>query len=130
MELAENANEPHSPNHILRLVYILVFDTGQLNCQCEKWSHKIPTDKTWVNFKTHFAQAHKMMRASQATAENTGFGSVNTIREETVTQLENLAENTATNRNIVQSLTSTKTKLEAELVTSNLTLAVAVTLRT
>ena len=126
VRFVDNVSGYYSPNQDLYMGYIFVFNTGQLNCACEKWSNKIPADKTWVNFKTHFAQAHKRMRASQLTAENTGFGYTNAIMEEMVTQLANSAANTVANHNIVQALMSANTRLVAKFTTLNLTQTVMV----
>ena len=70
VDFIDNTNESYSPNQVLPMAYILGFNTGQLHPACEKWSNRVATDKTWVNFKSHFAQAHKMMRAPRATANN------------------------------------------------------------
>ena len=107
------------------MAYILVFNTGQLNCACKKWSDKIPSDKTWVNIKTHFTQVHKRMKASHTTDYNPEFGLASAPMEEMATRLVILAANTAANRNTVQALTTKNTRLMAELATPNSTLVVA-----
>ena len=42
---------------------------------------KRQTDKTWANFKLHFAKAHKKLRQQQSTATRTGMHAANAVLE-------------------------------------------------
>ena len=93
-EFAENTNDPYTTRHILRMAYNVIYETGQFNLECDKWTEKAARDKMWENFQMHFALAHKRIRESKATSNNTGFGSTNASLEEMATQLVNLAKTT------------------------------------
>ena len=102
IEFADNAQQPYSPEQVLRIAYNLIFKCGEFERECEKWTEKDARDKTWANFKAHFTRAHKRMRDSKASAGSAGFGRANAVIEETATQLANLAQGHAVDRQIIQ----------------------------
>ena len=54
---------------------------------------KPTTDKTWTNFITHFRQAHQELRDTDATIDELGFQSANSIVEQIVERLREAEEN-------------------------------------
>ena len=58
VKFADNAAQPYTVLQVLRVVFNLIFDTGQFIRSCEKWQEKNSGDKNWVNFKLHFTKAH------------------------------------------------------------------------
>ena len=72
VDLADNATQPYTDLQVLRAVFNLIFNTGQFTQSCKKWEEKITGDNNWVNFKLHFTKAHKRLRKSKFTADNTG----------------------------------------------------------
>ena len=93
------------------------------------WKRKPATDKNWVNFQTHFTEAHLEMRESEATTPGAGYqGQTNltlSYQQETVNALACLATATATDRKVVENLTRTVSTLTTELVTTNEKIVVA-----
>jgi hypothetical protein len=41
------------------------FKTGKFNSACRRWDEKLEADKTWNNFKIHFAAAYCQHRQMQ-----------------------------------------------------------------
>jgi hypothetical protein len=91
---------------------------------CRGWNEKETADKTWANFKAHFAAAHrqnKQMREESAAnsayhAENADVGQTeNQIAEATIGALANLATSTATDRGFVATLTEANSRLARKL---------------
>jgi hypothetical protein len=41
------------------------FKSGKFNSACRIWDEKIEADKTWNNFKIHFAAAYRQHRQMQ-----------------------------------------------------------------
>jgi hypothetical protein len=77
-----------------------IFATGHFMSACRRWNEKPAAEKTWTNFKSHFAAAHRQHRQIQGdTAANAGYYSDNAamtknddhMAEVTIGALENLA---------------------------------------
>ena len=115
IEFADNAEQPYSPEQVLRIAYNLIFKCGEFERECEKWTEKPTNDKTWANFKTHFTRAHKRMRDSKASAGSAGFGRANAVIEETATQLANLAQGHAADRQIIEGVQGVNTTILQEV---------------
>jgi hypothetical protein len=45
--------------------YSKIFKSGKFNSACRRWDEKIEADKTWNNFKIHFAAAYRQHRQIQ-----------------------------------------------------------------
>jgi hypothetical protein len=98
--------------HILRTVHFM--------SACRRWSEKPAADKTWTNFKSHFAAAHRQHKQMQGeSAANDVYHSANaamTHNEDhmagaTIGALANLAAETAADRGEVAALTQANARL-------------------
>jgi hypothetical protein len=49
----------------LSSVYSKIFKSGNFNSACRRWDEKMAADKTWNNFKIHFAAAYRQHRKIQ-----------------------------------------------------------------
>jgi hypothetical protein len=91
---------------------------------CRRWNEKPPTEKTWTQFKSHFAAAHrqhkKMQGESAATAWYHSANAAATHNEDqiakaTIGALENLATATAADRGVVVALTQANSRPAKQL---------------
>ena len=48
-------------------------ETGLFDDECKRWRKKDPTNRSWANFKTHFAEAHQDLQDFQKTGRSTGY---------------------------------------------------------
>jgi hypothetical protein len=46
------------PQHI-NVEYAEIFATGHFMSACRRWNNKLTVEKTWTQFKSHFAAAHR-----------------------------------------------------------------------
>jgi hypothetical protein len=104
--------------------YAKIFATGHFMSACRRWNEKHLIEKTWTQFKSHFAAArcqHKQMQGeSSATA---GYHSANAavgktedqLAEATIGALANLATETAADRGVVATLTEANARLFKQL---------------
>jgi hypothetical protein len=105
------------------VAYTLVLNTCLFTDTCCAWQVHPAAQKTWTNFKIHFAAAHHEFRLTNQTSQYSGFQSSDMIIEDnpyqgTVDAIAQLAAVTASNRDMVATLTSTNTKLTLQLETS------------
>jgi hypothetical protein len=108
----------------INAVYANIFATGNFMIACCRWNEKERSDKTWINFKVHFAAVyhHHNQMQGESTA-NSGYHAANAavgqtedqMDEATIGALTNLATATATDRNIVATLTGTNARLAKQL---------------
>jgi hypothetical protein len=104
--------------------YAKIFAMGHFMSACRRWNEKHAIEKTWTQFKSHFAAAHrqhkKMKGESAATA---GYHSANAavghtedqMAEATIGELANLATATAADRGVVAALTQANARLVKQL---------------
>ena len=61
--------------------------------ECKEWRQKADQEKTWTNFKRHFATEYHEIQEQQRVSGDSGFNSANYVHETTdmATALENLA---------------------------------------
>ena len=123
VDFSDAAQSPYLQTQILNTVFLLIQKTGVFNKECRKWRKKAPADKTWVNFKTFFKEAHDDYKEDN---EMTIAGASYNITKENVvanatTQdtLEHLAAATAADWTAVANLTSANAKLSHELQSKN-----------
>ena len=64
---------PYSPDQIVSMAYANTDKCGLYQDDCQKWSHKPRSDKTLVNFKTHFSRAFKDTRRFSKTSRTEGY---------------------------------------------------------
>jgi hypothetical protein len=104
--------------------YAKIFTTGHFMSACRRWNKKLSAEKTWAQFKSHFAATHrqhkKMQGESTATA---GYHSANSavtqtedqMAEATIGALANMATSTAADRGVVAALTQETSRLAKQL---------------
>ena len=70
-----------------------VNSTGMYREACREWQQKGDDDRTWTNFKYHFAAEYHVLREQQRELRKAGFNSTQLVHEITymTTALENLA---------------------------------------
>ena len=66
-------HNPYSLDQIVSMVYANIDKCGLYQDDFHDWSRKTQSDKTWGNFKSHFAQAFKETRRSSITSRTKGY---------------------------------------------------------
>jgi hypothetical protein len=101
-----------------------IFDTGHFMSACRRWNEKPSAEKTWAQFKSHFAAAHRQHKQIQVeSAATAGYHSANAavtqtedqMAEATIGALANLATATAADRGVVAALTQENSRLAKQL---------------
>jgi hypothetical protein len=91
---------------------------------CRRWNEKLTVEKTWTQFKSHFAAAHLQHKQMQVeSAATAGYLSANAavthnedqMAEATIGALANLATATAADRGVVAALTQANYRLAKQL---------------
>jgi hypothetical protein len=91
---------------------------------CRRWNEKHTIDKTWTQFKSHFAAAHRQHKQIQGeSAATDGYHSTNAadahnkdqMAEATIGVLSNLSTATAADRGIVAALTQANARLAKQM---------------
>jgi hypothetical protein len=104
--------------------YAKIFATGHSMSACRRWNEKLAVEKTWTQFKSHFADAHRQHKQMKGeTAATSGYHSANAavteneeqMAEATIGALTNLATATATDRGVVAALTQANSRLAKQL---------------
>jgi hypothetical protein len=104
--------------------YAKIFITGHFMSACRRWNEKQTIEKTWTQFKSHFAAAHRQHKQMQVeSAATEGYHSANAaathkedqMAESTIGALSNLATDTAADRCIVAALTQANARLAKQL---------------
>jgi hypothetical protein len=104
--------------------YAKIFSTGHFMSARRRWNEKPLADKTWAQFKSHFAAAHRQHKQMQGESTATsGYHSANAnvgqtedqISEATIGALANLATATAADRGVVATLTEANARLVKQL---------------
>jgi hypothetical protein len=98
--------------------------TGHFMSACRRWNEKHTIEKTWTQFKSHFAAAHHQHKQMQGeSAATAGYHSANAavthneyqMDEATIGALANLATATASDRCVVAALTQANYSLAKQL---------------
>jgi hypothetical protein len=106
--------------------YAKIFATGHFMSVCRRWNEKPTAEKTWTQFKSHFAAAHRQHKQIQGESAATDrYHSINAavtqnedqMSEATIGALSNLATATATAayRGVVAALTQANSRLAKQL---------------
>jgi hypothetical protein len=104
--------------------YANIFATGHFMSACCRWNKKHAIEKTWTQFKSHFAAAHRQHKQMQGeSAATAGYHSANAavghtedqMVEATIGALANLATATAADRGAVAALTQANARLVKQL---------------
>jgi hypothetical protein len=91
---------------------------------CHRWNEKHTIEKTWTQFKSHFAASHRQHKQMQGESASTaGYHSSNAsvghtedqMAEATIGSLANLATATAADRGVVAALTQANARLVKQL---------------
>jgi hypothetical protein len=111
------------PQHI-NVGYAKIFATCHFMSACRRWKEKPTAEKTWAQFKSHFAAAHLQHKQMQGeSAATAGYHSANAavtqtehqMAEATIGALSNLATATAADRGVVTALTQANSRLTKQL---------------
>jgi hypothetical protein len=104
--------------------YAKIFATGHFVSACRRWNEKPPAEKTWTQFKSHFAAAHRQHKQMQGESAATArYHSANAavthnedqMAEATIGAFANLATATAADRGVVAALTQANSLLAKQL---------------
>jgi hypothetical protein len=104
--------------------YAKTFATDHFMSACRWWNEKPTAEKTWAQFKSHFAAAHHQHKQMQGeSAATAGYHSANAavtqnedqMEEATIGALSNLATATAVDRGVVAALTQDNARLAKQL---------------
>jgi hypothetical protein len=104
--------------------YANIFATGHFMSACSRWNEKHLIEKTWTQFKSHFAAAHRQHKQIQGKyATTAGYHSANAavektedqLAEATIGALANLATATAVDRGVVATLIEANARLVKQL---------------
>jgi hypothetical protein len=104
--------------------YDKIFATGHFKSACNRWNEKHAIDKTWTQFNSHFAAAHRQHKQIQGeSAATAGYHSTNAavshnedqMAEATIGALSNFATATAADRGVLAALTQANARLAKQL---------------
>jgi hypothetical protein len=104
--------------------YAKIFARCHFMSACCRWNKKPTAEKTWTQFKSHFAAAHRQYKQMQwESAATAGYHSANAdvtqnedqMAEATIGALSNLATSTAADRGVVTALTQENARLAKQL---------------
>jgi hypothetical protein len=104
--------------------YAKIFATGHFMSACRRWNEKHAIEKTWTQFKSHFAAAHRQHKQMQVESAATAcYHSANAavchneyqMAEATIGALVNPSTATASDRGVVAALTQANSRLAKQL---------------
>jgi hypothetical protein len=104
--------------------YAKIFATGHFMSACRRWNKKPTIKKTWTQFKSHFAAAHRQHKQMQGeSAATAGYHSANAavthneyqMAQATIGALANLETATAADRGVVAALNQANSRLAKQL---------------
>ena len=127
---------PYYPAQIFSMAYANIDKCGLYQDDFRDWSRKPQSDKTWVNFKTHFARAFKETRISSKTSRTEGYVAqvhaaqaneelFTNMQQDHTQVLENLVNATQADRTLVALLTKTISELSSQVALLTAKLATA-----
>jgi hypothetical protein len=106
----------------LSSAYSKIFKSGKFNSACRRWDEKIEAEKTWNNFKIHFAavyRQHRQMQGETVGAQGYANAAVaqpgDDLAEQALGSFANLATVTTVDRGVVAQLTQAKSRLAKQL---------------
>jgi phage shock protein A len=104
--------------------YAKIFTTGHSMSPCRLWNENHLIEKTWTQFKSHFAAAHRHHKQMQGESDETSvYHSANAavgqtedqFAEATIGAMANLYTATAADRGVVATLTEANARLVKQL---------------
>eukprot|EP00957_Ditylum_brightwellii_P169299 12885207-Ditylum_brightwellii.AAC.1 len=102
MDIAANGGAPYSQEQILMLAFDAMYRTGLCNEKSITWKDMAPADKTWPNWKIFFMkviQDKRRLKRAAGTSYNTSSAVAETLQQDTIDALANLASATADDKN-------------------------------
>jgi hypothetical protein len=118
VDFAEAGGVPIGAAQKLSSAYSKIFKSGRFNSVCRRWDEKIEAEKTWNNFKIHFAAASRQHRQMQGeTVGSQGYvnsavaQSEDYLAEQALVAFANLATSTSIDRGVVTHLTEANSRL-------------------
>ena len=94
VELVDTAKVPYTAVQVVDIAYHLIQETGIFTLDCKKWNEASDIDKTYINFKTFFADSYKKWRRSRILFQRGGGGyhEANLLTTETTETTETLGK--------------------------------------
>jgi hypothetical protein len=112
-------NQGYTNTQIVNLAYSIIMATGHFEVACREWRLKIAADRTWANWKTHFAAAYNDLRETAITTKTAGFHGAHLATPDfiydTAEALNNLATATVADREAVANLVVSNATLTQQL---------------
>ena len=87
-EIAEFAENVYSEKQKVHIGFLVMSKQPIFRSDLRKWMRKPAVDKTWLNFMSHFRQAHQELRDTDTSMEELGYQSANAIVEQIVARLQ------------------------------------------
>ena len=118
--------DPYSLAQIFPMAYATIEKCGLYQDDCREWSCKTQNDKTWSNFKAHFARYFKENQISSRTSKTKGYAAhvhaaqANAeifleMQQDRTLALANIATATQADRTLVALLTETISELSSQV---------------
>ena len=119
---------PYTPAQIISIAFTLIQQTGYYDQGCREWKRKPPDEKTWDNFKLHFAREFKESRdvnqntrtnkfaANAVAMEQANAAMICELTQDHTDALANLATATNADRGAMATLTRTNATLTASII--------------
>jgi hypothetical protein len=128
---AVTGGQPYSNAMIINVAYTLIFYTGLFPDALRAWQSRAVAGKTWPQLKIDFATAHRELRLTNQTAQQSGFHSAYMMIEQgrtesmqdTAEAIAQLATATASDRSTMATLTTPNAKLATQLEAANALIA-------
>lgn len=88
-KMAEAAGIPYIPNQILDIGLTILRNTRNFKQALGNWELQLLALKTWANFKPHFTQAQKQLKAVQCPSmQQAGYHHTNMLANQLCSDLE------------------------------------------
>jgi hypothetical protein len=82
LEYGDLARCPFSQPQAIAKAYNLINRTGKFRESIKAWNRLPNVQKTWINFKTHFREAHlELTETGELTMEQAGYGQANLVED-------------------------------------------------
>jgi uncharacterized phage-associated protein len=82
LEYGDLAQCPFSQPQAIAKAYNIINKTGKFRESVKAWNRLPAVQKTWINFKTHFREAHlELTETGELTVEQAGYGQANLVNE-------------------------------------------------
>ena len=80
IEFGDMALCPFSAGQTINIAYTIINKTRRFKDAIIAWNRRAPQDKTWINFKIHFREAHaELLETGTLTMETAGYHQANMI---------------------------------------------------